>query len=187
MFGVAGRAIRISVTVILLICALIALVAIWDHYLTAPWTRDGQIQVNVVNLAPQVSGQITEVHVRDNQQVRKGDLLYVIEPIDYQIAEAVQQATADGKAADLALKQSEIKRRLALTDLSTSREEVQTYQSGASVAAASYALALAQLNQSKIDVQRTRGAVTGEWLRHQFAAAHRRLRDQGHAQHRADR
>jgi multidrug resistance efflux pump len=156
MFGVAGRAVRISVTALLLICALLALVAIWDHYLTAPWTRDGQVQVNVVSLAPQVSGQVTALHVIDNQQIHRGDVLYEIEPIDYQIAESVAQATTDGKAADLALRQSETKRRLALTDLSTSREEVQTYQSNAAVAAAAYALSLAQLNQAKIDLQRTK-------------------------------
>ena len=54
------------------------------------------------------------------------------------------------------LRQAEIKRRTALTDLSTSQEEVQTYQSNAAVAAAAYALAIAQLNQAKIDLGRTK-------------------------------
>jgi multidrug resistance efflux pump len=143
------------VTITLLLCAALAMVAIWDHYLTAPWTRDGQIQANVVNLAPQVSGQVAVLHVVDNQNVHKGDLLYEIEPVDYQVAVAIAQATVESKAADLQLRQAEIKRRVALTDLSTSREEVQTYQSNAAVAAAAYALALAQLNQAKIDLGRT--------------------------------
>jgi multidrug resistance efflux pump len=150
-----GRAVRVSVTIVLLLCAALAMVAIWDHYLTAPWTRDGQVQANVVNLAPQISGQVTALHVVDNQTVHKGDLLYEIEPVDYQVAVAIAEATVESKAADLRLRQAEIKRRVALTDLSTSQEEVQTYQSNAAVAAAAYALSLAQLNQAKIDLSRT--------------------------------
>ena len=55
----------------------IALVAIvmafvtWDYYVTAPWTRDGRVRVQVASVAPQVSGQITELRVGDNQYVRK--------------------------------------------------------------------------------------------------------------------
>jgi multidrug resistance efflux pump len=150
-----GRAVRVSVTLVLLLFAAVAMVAIWDHYLTAPWTRDGQVQANVVNLAPQISGQVTILHVVDNQTVHKGDLLYEIEPVDYQVAVAVAQATVESKAADLRLRQAEIKRRVQLTDLSTSQEEVQTYQSNAAVSAAAYALSIAQLNQAKIDLSRT--------------------------------
>jgi multidrug resistance efflux pump len=150
-----GRAVRVSVTIALLLCAALAMVAVWDHYLTAPWTRDGQVQANVVNLAPQISGQVTALHVVDNQTVHKGDLLYEIEPVDYQVSVAVAEATVESKAADLRLRQAEIKRRVALTDLSTSQEEVQTYQSNAAVSAAAYALSIAQLNQAKIDLGRT--------------------------------
>ena len=156
MHGVTGRAIRVSVTVLLLVCAVIAIVAVWNHYLTAPWTRDGQVQANVVNLAPQVSGQIVALHVADNQMVHKGDVLYEIDPIDFQIDVAMAEATVQSRDADLKLKQAEIRRRIALTDLSTSREEVQTYQSNAEVSAASFALAMAQLNQAKINLERTK-------------------------------
>lgn len=156
MFGLASRAVRISVTLVLLACAGVAMVAIWNNYLTAPWTRDGQVQANIVNLAPQVSGQVMAVHVVDNQAVHKGDLLYEIEAVDYQVAVAVAEATTESRAADLRLRQTQIKRRMELTNLSTSEEEVQTYQSNAAVAAAAYALSIAQLNQAKIDLGRTK-------------------------------
>ena len=156
MFGRARRAIRVFITMLLLACAAVAGWAIWDSYLTAPWTRDGQVQVNVVNVAPQVSGQVVALHVSDNQTVHKGDLLYEIDPLDYEVSVAVAEATVESRAADLRLRQAEIKRRTALTDLSTSQEEVQTYQSNAAVAAAAYALAIAQLNQAKIDLSRTK-------------------------------
>ena len=156
MFGRARRVVRFVVTLTLLACAGLAMLAVWNHYLTAPWTRDGQVQADVVNVAPQVSGPVTALHVGDNQTVRKGDVLYEVEAIDYQVAVAVAEANLASRAADLKLKQEEIRRRNELTDLSTSKEEVQTYANSAEVAAAAYALAVAQLNQAKIDLGRTK-------------------------------
>ncbi len=157
MHGSARRlAIRYTVTIALLVGACVALVGIWNHYLTGPWTRDGQVQANVVNLAPEVSGRIVALHVADNQTVHRGDPLYEIEDIDYKVAVATAEANVQSKLADLRLRQAEIRRRTELTDLSTSKEEVQTYQSNAEVAAAAYAAALAQLNQTTIDLGRTK-------------------------------
>src|SRR2546430_447435 len=60
--------------------------AMWDAYIGAPWTRDGTVRVYVVTMAPEVAGRIVELPVADNQLVRKGDLLMVIEPTNYKIA-----------------------------------------------------------------------------------------------------
>jgi multidrug resistance efflux pump len=62
--------------------AVLASLVIWNAYVTAPWTRDGRIRVQVASVAPQVSGQVTELRVVDNQYVDKGDVLYVIDPCD---------------------------------------------------------------------------------------------------------
>ena len=77
----------------------------WDYYVTAPWTRDGRVRVQVASLAPQVSGQITELRVGDNQYVHKGDVLYVIDPFDFEVALRVDKAQAQQRAADLQVKQ----------------------------------------------------------------------------------
>jgi multidrug resistance efflux pump len=156
MHGTARRLVSYTVTAALLAAAALALIGIWNHYLTGPWTRDGQVLANVVNMAPEVSGRIVALHVGDNQTVHKGDPLYEIEAIDYQVAVATAQANVQSKQADLRLRQAETKRRMELTDLSTSQEEVQTYQSNEEVAAASYAMALAQLNQASINLGRTK-------------------------------
>jgi multidrug resistance efflux pump len=156
MYSPGRRVIRYGMTTALLAAAAVGLVGVWNHYLTGPWTRDGQVQANVVNLAPEVSGRVVALHVADNQTVHKGDLLYEIEDIDHRVAVATAQANVQSKQADLRLRQAEIKRRTELTDLSTSREEVQTYESNEEVAAAAYAAALAQLNQATIDLGRTK-------------------------------
>src|ERR1700723_553210 len=66
--------------------------ATWNAYMGAPWTRDGTVRVHVVTMAPEVAGRIVELPVGDNQFVHKGDLLTVIDPINYTIA--VDQAEA---------------------------------------------------------------------------------------------
>ena len=155
MPGQARRAVRIGVTVAILAAALFAGVFIWTHYVTGPWTRDGQVLVNVVNIAPEVSGRITTLHVADNQEVRRGDPLYEIDPVDYEIALATAEANVNSRQADLKNKQSEAARRAALTTLSTSQEEQQTYQSGSEIAAAAYATAMAQASQARVNLKRT--------------------------------
>jgi RND family efflux transporter MFP subunit len=155
MLGQARRAVRMAVTVAILAAALFAGVVIWTHYVTGPWTRDGQVLANVVNIAPEVSGRITRVHVLDNQQVRRGDALYDIDPVDYEVAVATAEANMNSKQADLKLKQGQATRRANLTTLSTSQEELQRYQSDSEVAAAAYAAAVAQASQARIDLKRT--------------------------------
>src|SRR5215469_15119381 len=97
----------------------------WDYYVTAPWTRDGRVRVQVASVAPQVSGQITELRVSDNQFVHKGDVLYVIDPFDFNVALRSDTAALQQKAADLQVKERQSERRQHLTTLETTAEEQQ--------------------------------------------------------------
>jgi multidrug resistance efflux pump len=74
--------------------------AMWGVYMEAPWTRNATVRAYVVTMAPEVAGRIVELHVVDNEYVRKGDLLLVIDPTNFKIAvsqsdAAVQQAQAN--------------------------------------------------------------------------------------------
>src|SRR6201999_298328 len=84
--------------------AVVGAALIWSYYVTAPWTRDGRVRVQVSSIAPQVSGQITEVRVIDNQFVHKGDTLFVVDPFDFQISLKDAKAAEKAKAADLQVK-----------------------------------------------------------------------------------
>ncbi len=64
---------RLLVTTVVVILALIALRFLWVRYQVDPWTRDGRIRADTVQVAPDVSGLITDVLVHDNQTVRKGE------------------------------------------------------------------------------------------------------------------
>ena len=156
MLSNARRAVGLTVTFLLLCGAAVSGYVIWNHYLVAPWTRDGQVQAYVVDLAPEVSGRVVKVHVADNQAVRTGDVLFEIEPVDFEIGVASAEANLASRKADLDNKQSQAQRRAQLTTLTTSREEQQSYQAGFEMARADYASAVTQLNQARIDLGRTK-------------------------------
>ena len=146
---------KTAATFAVLVLAGVAALVIWSYYVTAPWTRDGRVRVQVASVAPQVSGQIVEVRVADNQFVRKGDTLYVIDPFDFQVAvdQAKQQLAM--RAADAEVKKQEAERRKKLSDLATSPEEQQLYIGNATQALASFEAAQSQLAQADINLKRT--------------------------------
>jgi multidrug resistance efflux pump len=97
----ARSTLKTVATLLILALALLAALIIWDFYVASPWTRDGSVRVQVANVAPQVSGQITEIRVVDNQFVHRGDVLYVIDPFDFQVALDTKKAERRQRAADV--------------------------------------------------------------------------------------
>ena len=67
---------RYLVTLAVVLAALFIGWRLWIHYENDPWTRDGRIKADVVQVAPDVSGQVTKINVIDNQTVNVGDVLF---------------------------------------------------------------------------------------------------------------
>jgi len=88
---------RFAITTVVVIVALLLGHALWRHYMYSPWTRDGRVRAEVVRIAPDVSGLVTKVSVIDNQDVKKGDVLFEVDPERYRIA--LEQAEANLNAA----------------------------------------------------------------------------------------
>jgi multidrug resistance efflux pump len=151
----ALKVLRYVATAILVVAALVAARDGWRIYMTSPWTRNGMVRVQVANVAPQISGQIVELRTHDNEHVRKGDVLYVIEKFDFEVALDNARATILNREADLEVKKAQNARRAALTTLSTSIEEKQVFDGNAKMAAAALASAKASLSQAEINLQRT--------------------------------
>ncbi|HEY9348829.1 MAG TPA: HlyD family secretion protein, partial [Inquilinus sp.] len=137
------------------LAAIVMALVTWSYYVTAPWTRDGTVRVQVASVAPQVSGQITELRVGDNQYVHKGDVLYVIDPFDFQVALRTGQAQLQQSAADLQVKQAESERRQRLTSLATTPEEQQSFAGSAVGAKAAFDAVQQQVAQAEINLRRT--------------------------------
>jgi RND family efflux transporter MFP subunit len=155
MAGFARGMLKTAATLFILAVAAVAAALIWDYYITAPWTRDGNIRVQVADVAPQVSGQITEIRVVDNQYVHQGDVLYVIDPFDFQVALDMGKAELREKAADLQVKRMQAERRQHLTNLSTTPEEQQVFAGNATQAQGAFEAAQQQVEQADINLKRT--------------------------------
>jgi RND family efflux transporter MFP subunit len=155
MASFAWAALKTMATLLILLLAVLASLVIWDYYITAPWTRDGSIRAQVASVAPQVSGQITEIRVVDNQYVRQGDVLYVIDPFDFKVALDTDKAQLRQKAADLQVKRVQAERRQHLSELATTPEEQQVYVGNATQAQAVFDAAQQQVEQAEINLVRT--------------------------------
>src|ERR1700730_17208168 len=131
----ARQTLKTAATLLILVLAGLAALVIWDSYVTAPWTRDGSVRVQVASIAPQVSGQITEVRVVDNQYVHKGDVLYVIDPFDFQVALDSGKAQLRQKAADQQVRQMQAafdaaQQQVAQADINLKRTQVRSPVNG---------------------------------------------------------
>jgi multidrug resistance efflux pump len=67
------------------IAIVVAAIAYW-RFVEYPWTRDGMVKADVVNIAPEVMGKVIEVFVEDNQLVSEGDVLFTIDPRTFELA-----------------------------------------------------------------------------------------------------
>jgi multidrug resistance efflux pump len=97
MKPVLSSLLRLGLTAAIVILALFLGRGLWNHYMYSPWTRDARMRAEVVRIAPDVSGLVVRVAVVDNQEVRKGDVLYDIDPARFRFA--LQQAEASLAAA----------------------------------------------------------------------------------------
>ncbi|MDH2386353.1 HlyD family secretion protein [Bradyrhizobium sp. CER78] len=145
---------KIATAGIVVVAVLVALVT-WDQYNAGPWTRDGRIRVQVASVAPEISGKITELRIVDNQFVHKGDILYVIDPFDFDVALRTNKAVLQQKSADLSVKELQSERRLRLSDLASSIEEKQVFEGSALQAKAAVDSAQQQVREAEINLQRT--------------------------------
>lgn len=138
------------------VAALMAFI-FWKHYAQTPWTRDGRVRAEVVQIAPDVSGPVSRVLVRDNQWVNRGDVLYAIDPNWLKLAVLSAQADVEAKRHEMLMRQDAARRRALIKGV-VSSEDIQQTGSTASIAAANYqgalaALELAQLNLAHATVR----------------------------------
>ena len=101
---------RFALTGAMMALALWSGYKLWDYYFDEPWTRDGHVRADVVPIAPDVSGFVTDVLVKDNQRVRRGDVLFRIDRARYAIAQAQAEAVLEGRRAMLEQANADLKR-----------------------------------------------------------------------------
>ena len=155
---------RFALTGLVVLVALWAGYGLWDYYFEAPWTRDGHVRADVVPVAPDVSGFVSEVLVRDNQQVQSGDVLFRVDRARYEIALKQAEAVQEGKRAMLDNANADLKRYSALTPgvvVSTQRMDQVVAIQGSAQAAYDQAVADVALAKLNIDRSDVRASVSG--------------------------
>jgi RND family efflux transporter MFP subunit len=147
---------RFLITALIFLAAIFLAWSLWQHYMVSPWTRDGRVRADVVNIAPDVAGQVVDLPVRDNQLVHKGDLLMQIDPSRYQLALQQAEAALAARKADLDMRRAQARRRADLDSLVVSRENREDAGSQVAGAEAQYQVAIAQRDSARLNLDRTK-------------------------------
>ena len=155
---------RLAPTSLMMVLGLWTGCKLWDYYFDAPWTRDGHVRADVVPVAPDVSGFVSEVLVRDNEQVQRGDVLFRIDRARYAIALEQAEAVLDARRATLDNANADLKRYSALTtDVVVSRQRMDQVVATQATAKANYDQAAADRALARLNLERSevRASVSG--------------------------
>ena len=128
---------------------------LWVTYQESPWTRDGRVRANVVNVAPDIAGPVIDVPIKDNQTLRIGDVLFTVDRARYQLALEQAEAAMAAAKATADERQDELARRQKLTSASISDEALSQARNAALGAQADYNQAVAAVGVAKLNLART--------------------------------
>jgi multidrug resistance efflux pump len=122
-------------TMALVLLAAVATVALFRQYSNRPWTRDGQVRADIIKIAPRVSGYVAEVDVKDNQQVRKGQLLFTIDSSNYQLdvehaQVSLDQAREDVEALEASVRAAEAMIEQANSSVNSAKAQINAAEAG---------------------------------------------------------
>jgi multidrug resistance efflux pump len=150
-------AVRFAITGAVIALAALSALLLYHRYETRPWTRDGQVRANVVGMAPRVAGPVVQIPVRDNQAVKKGDLLFEIDPATYKAAldNAKARLAQAGAAATQARQELDRQTELYQTRVNSLRD-LQNAQDSLASAQADVAAAAAAVETAELDLGYTK-------------------------------
>jgi multidrug resistance efflux pump len=153
------KIIRPIVLLVVALIAIFAMIHIWNYYNSEPWTRDGRVRGDVIQVSSDVSGLVTDVLVQDNQSVKKGQVLFKIDVARQAID--VEQAKSD----------------LAKAKAGLAGAEAELAQAQANVVKSEANINLADKNANRYS-SLMEGAISKQEQDQMFAT-----RDQSHAEH----
>jgi RND family efflux transporter MFP subunit len=143
--------------VLTLLVVTFAAVLVWQmvvYYMFAPWTRDGHIRADVIQIAPDVSGLIQKVEVRDNQTIKRGDVLFTIDQDRFTLALRQAKATLAERQETLAQASREAQRNRKLGNL-VAAEQLEESQSREARARSAVNEAQVQVDVAQLNLDRS--------------------------------
>lgn len=144
-------------TLVTVILAAAASLGMYERYTTKPWTRDGQVRANVVGVACRVAGPIIQIPIRDNQSVKKGDLLFEIDPSTYiATVKNAQAKLLQSQAAEIQANQELARQTQLYQSKVTDLRDLQNAQDLLAAAQADTAAAQAELDYANLNLGYTK-------------------------------
>jgi RND family efflux transporter MFP subunit len=128
---------------------------LWDYYMDEPWTRDGKVRADVVRLAADVSGIVSEVDAKDNQTVRKGDVIFRIDQARFTLALRQAEAQMESSKAALDLARSDLELYRKLGESSVTRQKIQQAETTVQQDEAAYNQAVISRNTAQLNLDRS--------------------------------
>lgn len=154
---------RFALTGIAVIAAVVVGYRLWTYYMDDPWTRDGRVRADIVAIAPDVSGLVTDVLVHDNQIVKRGDVLFRIDRARFALALQQADAAVEGRDALLDQATKDLQRYRGLTTDAVSQQKQEQVLAAQLQAKAAYDQAVADraVAQLNLDRSEVRASVNG--------------------------
>ncbi|MCU7836098.1 MAG: HlyD family secretion protein [gamma proteobacterium symbiont of Taylorina sp.] len=114
---------RKIVSILLLLISIIAVLTAYYRYVSTPWTRHGEVQADIIKVAPRISGMVNKIMIKDNQAVKQDDVLFIIDPEPFQLE--VEKAKVGLKQTQLEIKQLRASVIVARKELLQATENLQ--------------------------------------------------------------
>jgi multidrug resistance efflux pump len=152
-----ARIFNFLITLVVVCLAGWAAWVLYERYIQDPWTRDSQVRANIVGIAPRVSGPIIHVAVRDNQQIKTGELLFEIDPADFTAQLDVASGEVLNSEATLKQRQQDLDRQTGLyKNHVVAQQDFQNAQDNFSAAQAQLVSAKANLELARLNLSYTK-------------------------------
>jgi RND family efflux transporter MFP subunit len=152
-----ARVFNFLITLVIVGLAAWSAWSLYQRYIQDPWTRDAQVRANIVGIAPRVSGPIIRVAVRDNQQIKVGDLLFEIDPTDFTAQLNVASGQVLNSEANLKQRQQDLDRQSQLFKTHVvAEQDFQNAQDNFSAAQAELISAKANLELARLNLSYTK-------------------------------
>jgi RND family efflux transporter MFP subunit len=147
--------VRVLVTLIVVGAAIAVGWQLWSYYMLEPWTRDGRVRADVVAVAADVSGLVSDVFVHDNEKVTKGQPLFRIDQRRFQYALDQAKASVDSRQVNLDQAKRDLNRSKNLSSIAITAQQVEQSQQAVDVAQAQLDDAKASLDIAKLNLERS--------------------------------
>ncbi len=143
--------------VIIVICfsAILCIYKLWNYYTFGPWTRDAKIRAEVIQATSEVSGRLETLRIKDNQFVKKGDVLLTIDKSDYTINVERALSQLEILKTQKAQAQSQYERRMRLSNIAITKEDLETSRIKLEELNGQLRKARTDLKKSELDLTRT--------------------------------